>query len=789
MRLLGKIIFSNPSLGLLLTLVVLAASLIGCPPLQSLDQQLLDQLLMLRKPATADAVVMVEIDLKSRQQLGDTPWSRRQLLALIKAVQQQDPAAVGLAFPLSFASADPVADRDLADQADRTDNLILQLEDRQGIVSSDGRYFRTNSLPRLQKIPGPRELLLSLRNPLLPYLPSTATPILLPPMPELQARIQAGHLLLHTGRDAVNRRLPLLVPWQDRLIPALPLQLVLKTRGEKLQNLSYELSQFPGSLKIGNLHLALGREYQLLLDRSGRNPNLLTISAVDLLQGKLPANSLRNRIVLLGDPAQPNHAQLGSAALATLSILNGSPLYQPTWAWLVETLVLLYFGLFCFLLLPRLPARSGFLTLTLFLLTWLIVASASLVLSGAWFQVAPAIALALLGFLLVHLKRLRHNLASSTTESNKMLGLTFQRQGLLDLALERFLSCPPDDNGMKELLYNLGMDFERKRLPHKALTVYLHLQKAGRFRDTKQRIRELQEMDQTVILSAANGTMHINQAGEKPLLGRYRIEKILGQGAMGTVYLGVDPKINRQVAIKTLAYAQIEAVELPEVKARFFREAEAAGRLNHPHIVTVYDVGEEADLAYMAMELLEGTDLSAYCQKKHRLKPVQVLEIGAQIAGALEYAHTKDVVHRDIKPANIMLSKTGQVKVTDFGVARVMSSSRTETGVVLGTPSYMSPEQVAGKRVDGRSDLFSLGVVLYELFSGEKPFVADSLAALMYNISNAKCPDLEDVCPDLPDGCYRIVDKLLSKSLSRRYKSAALLQRDIFDLLESLEGR
>jgi serine/threonine-protein kinase len=283
--------------------------------------------------------------------------------------------------------------------------------------------------------------------------------------------------------------------------------------------------------------------------------------------------------------------------------------------------------------------------------------------------------------------------------------------------------------------------------------------------------------------------MVINNSGEKPILGRYRIEKVLGQGAMGTVYLGVDPKINRQVAIKTLAYAQIEPSELLDVKTRFFREAEAAGRLNHPHIVTVYDVGEESDLAYMAMELLDGTDLSQYCTRQNRLAPKKILEIGAQIAGALEYAHLHDVVHRDIKPANIMLAKNGKIKVADFGVARVISSSRTETGIVLGTPSYMSPEQVAGKKVDGRSDLFSLGVVLYELLSGEKPFVADSLAALMYNISNAKYPDLVEVCPGLPRGVYQMVDKLLSKALSRRYKTADLLQRDLFDLLESMEGR
>ncbi len=791
MRLLGKILFSNPTLGLLLTLAILAASLGGCPPLLKRDQQLFDQLITLRKPATTDAVIMVAIDLKSRRQMGDTPWSRQQLARLLDSIQQQHPAAVGLISPTSFASDDQGADQELAD---RSGSLVLRLEDLQGITTSDSRFLTTNSLPQTKQIPRAQELLLNLQNPLLPYLPQTNPPALLPPAPVLQTKNRAaGHLVLRNDRDGILRRLPLLLPWRDRLIPALPLQLVLLAHNEQLQDISYGPRETPGTLGIGDLRLNLGRDYQLLLNRSGRQLRLPTISAADLLQGKLPASTLRNRIVLVGEAQQSLDRQhlgpLEAATLATISLLGASPLYQASWAWLLETMILLYFGLLSILLLPRLSARTGLLTLLIFLLTWLGTSAAALILGGTWFHVMPAIVLAVAGFLLIQINRLRQHLSSSVAESNKMLGLTFQEQGLLDLALERFLRCPPDYNGMKELLYNLGLDFERKRQPQKALTVYRHLQKAGRFRDLRKRISQLKEMDQTLVLGTANGTMVIGNAGEKPTLGRYRIEKELGQGAMGTVYLGSDPKINRQVAIKTLSYALIEPAELADVKARFFREAESAGRLSHPHIVTVYDVGEENDLAYMAMELLDGSDLSVFCHEKRRLEPRQILQIGGQIAEALEYAHLNDVVHRDIKPANIMLSKNGQAKVTDFGVARVVTSSRTETGVVLGTPSYMSPEQVAGKKIDGRSDLFSLGVVFYELFSCKKPFVGDSLAALMYSISNVKYQRLEEVRPGLPQGCYQIVDKLLSKAMSRRYKTADLLQREIFALLEEMEGK
>lgn len=790
MRLLGKVLFSNLLLGLALTLLILLAELAGCPPLKKLDLFIYDQLTTLRKAKPSEALMLVSIDLKTRQQIADTPWSRSQLAELVRKIKEQNPAALGLVTPLSFASADKGADRALADQAD---GLVLQLEGMPGLATRKSRYLEQNSVPQTVQKPTPNELLLQLHNPLLTLLRQPETELLIPPLPALQQKTRAGHLRPVPASDGLPRRMRLLLPWRDRLIPALPLQLILSARGEDLRDIGYGPTEIPGELRLGNLTLTLGPHYELLLDRSGSHVPLQTISGSDLLQGKVPATTLRNRIVLVGEAAPQYGSRhpgpLEIAGISTLSILNGAPLYQPAWAWLLETLALLYFAILCFLLLPRLSLRAGLLTLLLFLLTWLVAAAASLILTGAWFQVAPVLILSLSGFLLVQFNRQRRDLSSSKAESDKMLGQTFQEQGLLDRALEYYLRCPPDHPGIKPLIYNLGLDFERKRMPQKALSVYQHLQKAGRYKDLKERIQQLKKMDQTVIFGAGNGTMVISQGGEKPTLGRYRVEKELGQGAMGTVYLGVDPKINRPVAIKTLSYNQVDPEELPDIKARFFREAEAAGRLSHPHIVTIHDVGEENDLAYMAMELLDGKDLSAYCNEKDRLEVSEILEVGLQIAEALEYAHTNDVVHRDIKPSNIMLSKEKQVKVTDFGVARVVSTSRTETGVVLGTPSYMSPEQVAGKKVDGRSDLFSLGVVLYELFSCEKPFAGDSLAALMYNIANGKYTSLEESCPGLPDGCYEIVTRLMSKTLKYRYKSANLLQRDISDLLDELEGR
>ncbi len=211
-------------------------------------------------------------------------------------------------------------------------------------------------------------------------------------------------------------------------------------------------------------------------------------------------------------------------------------------------------------------------------------------------------------------------------------------------------------------------------------------------------------------------------ATAKPLatLGRYRIDGELGRGSMGAVYLGHDPQIGRQVALKTLALSrEFQGDKLAEARRRFFREAETAGRLQHPDIVTIFDAGESQDLAYIAMEYIQGADLQRHATPDRLLPWTEVLAVGARVADALAYAHRQGVVHRDVKPANVMVNlETSLVKVTDFGIARITDAARTRTGLVLGTPSYMSPEQMAGRRIDGRTDLYSLGVMLFELLTG-----------------------------------------------------------------------
>jgi len=261
------------------------------------------------------------------------------------------------------------------------------------------------------------------------------------------------------------------------------------------------------------------------------------------------------------------------------------------------------------------------------------------------------------------------------------------------------------------------------------------------------------------------------------IVGRYHIQARLGEGAMANVYRAYDPQIQRTLAIKVL---KREYCRNPQFADRFLREARAAGALSHPNIVTIYDVGEIEGFPYIAMELLDGEPLDKVAARRGQFPAEEVLKIGRQLADALRYAHDQGVVHRDVKPSNIMLGADGSVKILDFGIARVeqdnaaAGSVRTQVGQVLGTPRYMSPEQALGQELDGRSDLFSVGAVLYELLTARPAFTGASAATLALQITQQPPPPI-DVKPECPKGLRFIVEKLLEKRPQKRFQSGAKL--------------
>ncbi|MEW6335770.1 MAG: serine/threonine-protein kinase [Acidobacteriota bacterium] len=276
---------------------------------------------------------------------------------------------------------------------------------------------------------------------------------------------------------------------------------------------------------------------------------------------------------------------------------------------------------------------------------------------------------------------------------------------------------------------------------------------------------------------------------EPTRLGRYEVEQVLGKGAMGTVYLGRDPVIGRRLALKTLN-VPAETDEAEEFRQRFLREAQAVGILTHSGIVTVYDAGvdDASGLSFIAMEFIDGKSLKDMLRAGHMFAFSEVARIGAALGAALDYAHSRGVVHRDIKPANILVTPQGVVKITDFGVARLESSNLTATGQFIGTPNYMSPEQVTGASVDGRSDLFSLGVVLFELMTGQRPFTGGSVTEVGYKIVHEPPPIPSQMRPGLPPAFNPIVLKLLEKDPAKRYQKGADVTRALEALRRVLAG-
>ncbi|TVQ49691.1 MAG: serine/threonine protein kinase [Gammaproteobacteria bacterium] len=345
-----------------------------------------------------------------------------------------------------------------------------------------------------------------------------------------------------------------------------------------------------------------------------------------------------------------------------------------------------------------------------------------------------------------------------------------------------------------ETLYSIAVGLQRQGQRAEALAAFERLRdRDPDYRDVAARLRDLERLASggrtaaptPAAKPAGDGPRTSNSGltgepvklieGQVARLGRYELVRELGRGAMGVVYLGRDPRINRVVAIKAIPLAEeFEAEDVQEAKARFFREAETAGRLNHPNIVTIYDVGEEHELAYIAMEYLEGTHLSGHVKPETLLPMPVVVDLVARVADALGYAHRENVVHRDIKPANIMYDRAADtLKITDFGIARLTDSSRTRTGIVLGTPSFMSPEQLEGKQVTGQSDLFSLGVTFYQMLTGQLPFRGSSMPKLMFAIANLAHAPVTHVRPELSADLDRIMDLALAKDPRERFETGA----------------
>ena len=621
-----------------------------------------------------------------------------------------------------------------------------------------------------------------------------------------------AHLNQWLDVDGSVRQEPLLVNYYGKAVPSVALMTAARSLNLKASDIKLNVGE---SVQIGKLKVRTD-DAALMLPQfyksSGDKRAFSIDSFYDVLTGKIPASKYADKIVIIGataagvgtifsTPAAKDMSPAETIAHVTSSILSEHFIVQPAWGVWVSLLAFLLVAGYLIAALPRLSAGMGAGITGAVFVVLLGIEFGLLAGAAMWLKLVLPAALLLIGHLALTTKRFLVTEAGKaksdeeSAETNRMMGLALAGQGRLDEAFDRYRRVPAS-SALLDNLGNLALDFERKRQFNKAQAVYEHMGELDKnHKGLQEKLNRAKNLSETVILGGGGGhpggTLVLGDGSvEKPMLGRYQVEKELGKGAMGVVYLGKDPKIGRVVAIKTMALSQeFDGDELTDARERFFREAETAGRLQHPQIVTIYDAGEEHDLAYIAMEFLKGKDLLDYCKDGNLLPMQRVVSIVERVASALAYAHKNSVVHRDIKPANVMYEHSSDtVKVTDFGIARITDSSKTKTGLVLGTPSFMSPEQIAGKKVDGRSDLYSLGVMLFQMLAGVLPFRGESMAELMYKIANEEAPDIRIIRAEIPQKLADVVAMSLSKRPETRYQDGDQFAADLKSVMGELTG-
>jgi serine/threonine-protein kinase len=564
---------------------------------------------------------------------------------------------------------------------------------------------------------------------------SSGVPVYVPSRHRLaETGVRSGYVDVSPDHDDVLRRAALWYRNGDVMSPSLPLAIAFDSTDTSSD---HRMSSADDAIYLSN-YVELPR-----------------IEPRELLNGQVDMASLRGATVFIDNEPflSGAAARLPSGQFVTVSEITAALLADvernrtiiwPSWVNALEVLAPALLAIVAVLFMPDRNRRETIvLTLTGIAIMLLIESMLLLILHVRIDLGRPILIFLGVGILTTWLA----GDAKKITRDAFKRGSDFLAAGRLEPAFAEFRQCSPSET-LAAAMYKLSIAFEEQAKPERAEAVI----------DWMKRTH-----------GPVEAPRHGNNpkvAGAPQRLGRYVIEKRIGRGAMGAVYLAKDPRINRAVAVKVIPIEkEFEDEELKEARLRFYREAESAGRLTHPNIITVFDAGEDKGLAYIAMEYVPGIPLKDFTDAKKLLAPKRALELCAATAEALDYAHNQGVIHRDIKPANLLYNpKEGSLKISDFGVARLTDNNRTKTGIVLGTPMYMSPEQLGAEDLTGLSDLFSLGVTLYELLVGEVPFKASNIAVLMTKITTEDPSPVSSRRAGIPPS----VDAVLTKALAKR---------------------
>lgn len=779
-------------------------------------------------PAPAAEVALVMIDEASQARHGRAPWPRELHARLIDRLVQasvvvdtqpfigheSERALAELQHLHATIAADPVLARhpELPAMLERSEQ---SLDGDARLAASIERHQRT--LLSLAALPG-RPLTDPPAAPKGPAAPGVRTPAGAPltapwPLPLLRdAAAGVGHSEILPDSDNVLRRHALTRQVGAWRVSSLAVLAAGLHRGLTPAQVDGALQASPPRLGSRTLSVdALGQMVPLWSSGTAAQAGIVTVSAQDLLDNPAAATRLQGRIAIIshddtGMTARQVHLPDGRAihpaeALAriTSALVSGRWAQQPDWARWLPWLLLLGVAGGVAAVLPKVTRGTAIALSAAAGLAFLIVPHVLLGQARIWMPLTLPVA-GLLGAwagLHLHTHWLRRSVRRGAVQPVLIdapmadtIITTFDVMPLEPRAMPRPVPAPlparptpaaaplaPDTElpeGFGEETQAMDMAYEKTRpIPRDP----------QEFADDEasRALEKTQPLSRDEVLASAALTAHEDASRALPQLGPYRLDRELGRGAMGRVYLAHDCDTGQEVAVKTLALArEFDGYALQEARQRFHREAEAARRLQHPDIVRVLQTGEEHGIAYIAMERLTGHDLTQHLRAGSLLPMATVVAIGTRVATALAHAHALGVVHRDIKPANVMIDLArGQVKVTDFGIARISGASRTRTGLILGSPSYMSPEQIAGREADGRSDLYALGVLMFHMLTGDLPLTGHTMTELMGAIANKPAPDVRSLRPSVPEALADVLGILLDKRPELRYPDGLELATDL----------
>ncbi len=770
-------------------------------------------------------IVMVTVDEQTQDQYGAWPWNHDKIADLLAATAAGEPKTIVLNFDLSEETKQDTAGYTgiLAGQMNWIKNVVIPYD----IALANYRSNKTNNPKYLfnssVKINNPLGLM-SEESSLL------VRKIFLPSDKILESKPQLGFSFTSPDDDRIFRHQAMIMQYEGYYYPSLPLIAAASFMGVPTN----EIEIFEGT------EIRLGSHSSIPIDNNGEyyvnclpNNSFKTFSGSEILSDEFNRSQLANKLVfidvkdpenweLLSTPIENETPKINILATVVENIVNENHLVKAKNNQPIMMLILFGIGgLFAFFL-PQLKLKLRFI----------IIGSGLVVLAGVnyymfgFMRIMPDsiyLALELILFMVAAPILDSELITGENTENssetkkkksgiNKSEELHHQpivREIKNDTNDPSYVSTEavdfkmPDDHQSIDIDNNDSSDIKTKAISDDEI-------------DTSTKAIEKTDESSPEIISPEPGIVDNNNDSivtpeksikeettppdevkptnvTKPLptgapthMGRYQITGSLGKGAMGMVYKGIDPAINRPVALKTIRLDFVnDPAEMEELKERLFREAQAAGKLSHPNIVTIYDVGSEDQLQYIAMEYLEGQTLEDMIKKKSNFNYKIIAQIIIQICSALQYAHEQGIVHRDIKPANIMILKGYGVKVMDYGIARIDSSSMTKTGIAMGTPNYISPEQLKGLPIDHRADLFSLGVVVYEMLLGKRPFKGENITSLIYSIMHHEPLKPSDVNPQIPLLFDRLIFKALEKNPDARYQKASEVVSLLNDFVES----